>query len=350
MPTDLEPSSPEPVATAPLPTQVVVDATYSLPGIAFCCAAGEPPTTIYAGLSDFAIHRIDTAAEKPQPIRLGEASHDSYVTGLVRAGDRLISGGYDGALIWWNAADGEQLRRIETAHDKWIRGLAITPDATRLVSVADDMRTKVWDVATGEQIADWGDHEVKTPQGYPSMLYAVALSSDGQWLATGDKTGEVLVREFSGAAGSIVARLQTPVMYTWDPRARNHSIGGIRSLAFSNDGQSLAIGGMGKVNNIDHLEGPSRLEIFDWQAGVKLHEIEDTQFKGLVEALRFAPDDRWLVAAGGDHSGFVSIYEVGEGKLLAQSKTGSHVHDISLAPDATSLVTVGHQQATKVLL
>lgn len=337
------------VAESPrIPTAVKVDKTVPLPAISFCVAAGETPGTIFIGMSDFAVHRLDLDEEKPEAKPISEGRHGSYVTGLVRSGKTLVSGSYDCGLIWWNADTGEVIRQVEAAHAKWVRRLALSPDGSRVASVADDMRTRVWDVASGQLIADWGDYEIKTPHGYPSMLYAVAFSPDGHWLATGSKTGQVLIRDAN--SGEIAARLETPVMYTWDPKARNHSIGGIRAVAFSNDTQTLAVGGMGKVGNIDHLEGASRIETFAWQSQSKLHEIEDTQYRGLVEALRFGPGDGWFVAAGGDNGGFVSVYDRSNGKLIAQEKVATHVHDFTLAADGSSLIAVAHNQAVRLLL
>jgi WD40 repeat protein len=329
-----------------MPQTVKIEKTIGLPSIAFCVAQGEVATTLFVGMSDFAVHRIDMAAEKIEAVPISQEHHNSYVTGLVRAGDKLVSGGYDGALIWWNMASGEVIRRVEAAHSKWVRMLAVSPDGSRVASVADDMTTRLWDAAAGDLIATWGDYETKTPHGFPSMLYAVTISPDGRWLATGDKTGIVLVRDL--ASGEIAARIETPIMYTWDPKARRHSIGGIRSLAFSSDTNLLAVGGMGKVGNIDHLEGSSRVEVFRWQDNARLYEIEDNKLKGLVESLRFGPGDAWLAAAGGDNSGFVTIYRMDDGKLAAQEKVGSHVHDIAWGSTPDTLFAVGHNQAAIV--
>jgi WD40 repeat protein len=330
------------------PAAVKVERTLPLPAIPLCVATADDGAVVFMGMSDFAVHRIDLATEKPEAVPIGAGRHGSYVTGLVRSDRTLVSGGYDGALIWWDAGSGDVIRRVDDAHARWIRRLALAPDGTRVASVADDMKTRLWDVTTGERIAEWGDHEPTTPHGYPSMLYAVAFSPDGAWLATGSKTGLVVIRDASD--GSIVSQLETPVMYTWDARARSHSIGGIRSLAFSSDGKTLAVGGMGKVGNIDHLEGASRIETFAWQTGSRRAEIEDTTHKGLVEALQFGPGDGWLVAAGGDNGGFVSVYASADGKLIAQEKVGNHVHDVALAADGGSLVAVGHHQISMVRL
>jgi WD40 repeat protein len=337
--------SPDESATK-LPNAIKVRKTFSLPGIGFCIAMNPSTPFVCIGLSSAAIQKADLSAEAIEPSDLGIPAHTSYVTGLVRCGDMLISGSYDCSLIWQNADSGVVVRTVTDAHSRWIRMLAISPDEARIVSVGDDMQTRLWDAATGKCLAIWGDYELKTPHGFPSMLYAVTFSPDGKWIATGDRTGRVLVRD--AANGEIARTLETPVMYTWDPRARRHSIGGIRSLAFSHDSTQLAVGGMGQVGNIDHLEGVSRIEIFNWQSGERRFEIEDSKHKGLVEALHFGPGDSFLVAAGGDQNGFVSVYNMGDGKLLTQDKAPMHVHDFELTNDGRSLVAVGYHQGAVI--
>jgi WD40 repeat protein len=268
------------------------------------------------------------------------------VTGIVRSGNTLITAGYDGSIIWWNSETGEVRHRVDGAHAKWIRQLAISPDGATVASVGDDMQTKLWNSETGEPVASWDGYEARTPHGYPSMLYTVAFSPDGKWLATGNRTGIVLVRDVS--TGEVAATIEAPVMYTWDPKARRHSIGGIRSVAFSHDSRLLAVGGMGQVGNIDHLGGNSRIEVFEWQTGERKYEIEDSKYKGLVEAMAFGPDDQWLVAAGGDNGGFVSVYNVDDGKLLAQEKAPMHVHDFELTNEGAQLHVVGYEQGCVV--
>ncbi len=343
----------EPSGAVSMPTSVKIDKTFPLPAIGFCLAAGPSSSPlVYVGTSDFSVYAVDPTAEKVEARVLSENRHSSYVTGLVRHGDTLVSAGYDCAIIWWNAQTGEVLRRIENAHDKWIRRLAVSPDGTRIASVADDMRTKLWDFSSGECLAVWGDYALKTPHHFPSMLYAVTFSPDGTWLATGDRTGKVLVRE--SATGRIVATIESPGMYTWDPKARRHSIGGVRSLAFSSDSALLAVGGIGHVDNIDHLDGVSRIEIFRWQSGERQCLIEDNKYKGLVEAMRFAPGNQWLAAAGGNNDGFISVFSTVDGKMLAQEKAPMHVHDFEMhSPSAQaetefSLIAVGYQQGVVV--
>jgi len=253
-----------------------------------------------------------------------------------------VSGGYDGKLTWWDVSKKEATRTVE-AHSKWIRQIAVSPDGKTLASVADDMVCKLWDASSGKLLHELKGHKEKTPTHFPSMLYAVTFAPDGKHLATGDKVGHVRVWET--ATGKFVTSLEAPGMYTWDGKQRTHSIGGIRGLTFSPDGKTLAVGGIGKIGNVDHLEGPARVETFDWQAGKSTQLFEKTKFKGIVNRLAYSPDGEWLLAAGGAGNGFFIFIDVKGKKVTKEENVKFHVHSIALDEKAETLYAVGHNGA-----
>lgn len=306
-------------------------------GILFGIARQPGSGWAFLGSSEFKVYDIDLAAAKPELKELG--SHDSYVTGVALAGPSLVSGGYDGKLIWWDIEQRTKVRSVD-AHSKWIRRVVASPDGKLVASVADDMVCKLWDAESGKLVRELRGHKEKTPHHFPSMLYACAFSPDGRHIATGDKVGHLVVWEV--ASGKEVTTLETPVMYTWDPVQRRHSIGGIRALAFSPDGASLAVGGMGTVGNIDHLEGKARVEVFDWQAGKRTHEFPGDKFSGLVQQLAFHPDGDWLVGAGGAGDGFLLFFDLKEKKVLRQEKATVHVHGFVLGDTPDTIYAAGH--------
>ena len=313
----------------------------SRPTATFAIALVPETERAFLGCQDFKVYEVDFAAAKPEPKEL--YAHESYVTGVAAAlGGRVVaSGGYDGKLAWWDAEDRRVVRTAD-AHAKWIRKVIASPDGTLVASVADDMACKLWDAESGKLVRELRGHREKTPHNFTSMLYAVAFSADGKLLATGDKVGHVVVWDVE--TGKELAAVEAPVMYTWDPVQRLHSIGGIRSLAFSPDGRLLAVGGMGKVGNIDHLEGKSRVEVFDWEAGKRAVEFPGDKFNGLVNALRFAPDGSWLLGAGGAGEGFLQFYDVAAKKVLRQEKLPMHVHDVALSESGDAIYSVGHNR------
>ena len=309
--------------------------------VLFCVAQRSETASLLVGCSDFQVYEFDHAAENPERVEFSGAGHHSYVTGLTLAGDVLVSGGYDRRLVWWNAESREQIRAVD-AHDKWIRRVMTTTNGERVLSIADDMRCRVWDAASGELVTEFSDHAGQTPHHYPSMLYAVAASRNGRWLATGDKVGHVAV--WDASSFEKVGELECPVMYTWDPTKRRHSIGGIRSLSFSPDGAKLAVGGIGTIGNIDHLGGPARLEVFDWQTEERLFELEDEKHKGLIEQIAWTPDGARVLTAGGDHKGFLTIYDLSSGELLAQTGSDGHIHGFVADEALETIATVGHNR------
>jgi WD40 repeat protein len=307
----------------------------------FSIALVPGTTRAFLGASDFCVYEADLGSDKPAFKEVGK--HQSYVTSVALAGGNVISGSYDGRLIWWDAAKHTQVRAVD-AHTRWIRGVIVSPDGKTVASVADDMVCRLWDAASGKQLRELRGHQDKTPNHFKSMLYALAFTPDGKHLATGDKVGHIVLWE--SATGEQVTTLEAPVMYTWDPVQRVHSIGGIRSLSFSPDGRLLAVGGMGKVGNIDHLEGKARVEVFDWRGGKRTHEYPDIKYKGLVEKLIFHPKGDCLLAAGGAHDGFLSFLDLKAKKPIHDEKVPTHVHDVAANDHFDTFYVAGHGRVT----
>jgi WD40 repeat protein len=305
----------------------------------FLSVARSPGGRVFAGTSDFKVTEIDLAGAKAEVKEFG--SHQSYVTGLALAGNALVSGSYDGRLIWWDIDKKSQIRSVD-AHQKWIRGVKASRDGKFIVSVADDMVARMWDASSGKLLRELRGHQEITPNNFVSMLYALAISPDDKFIATGDKIGHIVV--WDAQTGAKAAELEAPVMYTWDPVQRRHSIGGIRSLAFSPDGAQLAVGGMGKVGNIDHLEGKARVEVFDWRAGKRLWEFPGEKFNGLINRLAFHPKNEWLLGAGGAGDGLLMFFDLAAKKPLRQDKVPMHIHDILLSPEGDTVFAAGHNR------
>jgi WD40 repeat protein len=319
------------------PSTLKVAKTISCPGTAFAVARQPASGRLFFGSSDFKVYEVDVAQPKIQIKELGK--HGSYVTGVALAGKVLVTGSYDGRMIWWDTEKRAQVRAVE-AHRKWVRHVAAAHDGRIIASVADDMVCRLWDATTGKPLHELRGHKETTPTHFPSMLYTCTFSADGRHLATADKVGHIVVWDV--ASGKPVTALEAPGMYTWDPVQRRHSIGGIRAIAFSPDAKLLAAGGIGKIGNIDHLDAKARVEVFDWRKGEKTHLFESDKFKGLVEHLQFHPRGDWLVAAGGAGDGFLEFMDLKEKKkYLRQEKVPMHIHDVALSETADTLYAVG---------
>ena len=319
------------------PEKIKAGASLGLKFIAMGCARVPGTARLFLGGSDFKVYEIDAAAAKPVPKEIG--AHESYVTCVALAGKTLVSGSYDRKLAWWDAETKKEIRRAE-AHAKWIRAVSASPDGKLVASVGDDMACKLWDAATGKLVHQMRGHKERTPTHFLSMLYAAAFSADGRWLATGDKVGHVAIWDVK--TGKEQAKLDAPGFYTWDGKHRNHSIGGIRSLAFSPDGKTLAVGGTGKIGNVDHLEASARLEVFDWQAGKSVALFGKCKNKGLINKLAWEPTGKWVLGGGGAGNGFLNFYDPAAKKILKEETVKFHIHDFAADEAMETVWAAGH--------
>src|ERR1700756_4574791 len=110
---------------APNPDKLKLVKDFSRPAIVFAVARVPETARLFFGCSDAKVSDADLAQGKREPKEL--IGHTSYVTGLALAGKTVVSGGYDGRLIWWKLSQPRQIRAV-AAHQKWIRAVVATDD------------------------------------------------------------------------------------------------------------------------------------------------------------------------------------------------------------------------------
>ncbi len=149
--------------------------------------------------------------------------HGSGVNAVAFSGDGkwLYSAGTDGTIRQWHVA-GAEPQRVILRHGFGINELLLNPGEGWLAYGAVDGVTRIIDVETGDQIADF------TLDRRP--ILALAQSRDGSLLAVGDGEGYIMVIDTRTwrVARDFRATLNGPV---W-------------ALAFSADGANIHAGGL----------------------------------------------------------------------------------------------------------
>jgi WD40 repeat protein len=105
---------------------------------------------------------------------------------LTPDGRRAVSASDDRTLRVWDLATGAELARL-TGHEDWVLAVALTPDGRRAVSASDDRTLRVWDMETGQELA------VVALDGRPACVAVVPSDAAAGvvTLVAGDAAGNV---------------------------------------------------------------------------------------------------------------------------------------------------------------
>jgi WD40 repeat protein len=115
----------------------------------------------------------------PKPVRSVTAHPGAKVTCLaIRPdGKQLATGGSDGAVRLWDAADLKSLATLKDAHPGGVHAVTFAPDGQTLATGGTDKTARLWKAGEKPDELHKLDH--------PGAVNAVAFSPDGKQLATG---------------------------------------------------------------------------------------------------------------------------------------------------------------------
>ena len=299
---------------------------------------------LYAACMDGQIFAVDPGTKSVTPF---ESAHSSYASGCVLAADgrTVISGGYDGCLLWHDVETRRLIRRV-AAHDFWSWQIALSPDARRVASVSGQFlvgsekyepadagapTVKVFDAVSGE-LTHAFEHR-------PPVL-SVAFSPDGTHLAAANMMGEVRVWDL--ARGKMTAEIRTPDFTSWGIIKSPHYLGGIYGLAFSPGGASLLACGMGPMNDPMAGNGKMTWQRWAWSespARMQSQIREGEHGTGLMETIGFAPDGNSFLMAGRQAQGTwnVALFSESDGKLLTSVDVKTRVTRHHFSADGRQL-------------
>ncbi len=319
----------------PEQTHVAKEISHERPWIS--CRFNRAGTAVYAGCEDFRVWRVDLASDAKLAFPT-----QAWVRALALPNDELLlTGGYDGRLIWWPAqADKPEPLRTVAAHDGWIRALALHPDGQRFATCGNDGHVRIWSLADGSLLHDL--------TGHARHVYNVAFHPAGTELISGDLVSRFL--QWDVASGKQVREFTIATLHKYDAGFLA-DYGGPFSIAFAPDGKSLACGGITNVTNAFAGVGNPAVSEIDWQEGKeRVAHLSKGNVQGTAWGLAWHPDQFLIAATGGPGGGHLFFWRPGEKDEFQSVNLGNVARDLDLHGDGLRIVTAHHDRKLRLSL
>ena len=336
--------------------------------------------------------------------------HASYVfrTAFAPDSQTLYSVGFDGTVQRWNVRTGEALPSSLKDHPF---ALATSPDGNTLAAGSWYGTVRLWDAPSGRELVTMIDAELAGKEGHlktrgserpaadlASSLGTVAVqfSPDGGLLAVGHERDH-RIRLYrtetlrNGRHGGQSFRYNGTHTFRFEPmppiecayaanavsvrpdQVLSHE-GAVRDMAFAPDGKTLFAAGHGALVAWDVPSGAVKRSLpvtglsgagpqvsadgsllasaLDglvslWDAGsLRKKDTLDCR-QGVVMAIAFSPDSRWLATGGSD--GTVKLWDAARRRERVVFKHSIHrMGAVAFAPDGRTLATAGFDKTVKL--
>jgi LPXTG-site transpeptidase (sortase) family protein len=247
-------------------------------------------------------------------------------------GHLIASGGRDNLVRLWDAATGINLAQM-SGHTNWVTRIAFSPDGTRLISGSNDSTVRLWDVNNYALLQTFTQHT--------APVTGVAFSPDGLLMASGSMDGAIWIAD---VAGNTIGTLT------------NYS-GAVWGIAFSPDSHLLASGSedgtvwvwglydssvfalyghTGAVTTLAFNSDGTQLATSSWDRSARLWDLSTQAevrtimgHEGPVTGIHFNDDGTGLITASLD--GTVRLWSVSSGEqIIVTQGTGSALGSFAL--------------------
>lgn len=328
------PALPLPAKIDPAQARMVQELKHASP--LFGCRIDPTGQFVFAGAQNNVLVRWHLATGK----KTDYLGHKSWLRGIAFAAKENLtfSADYTGRILTWpTAAEKPTPVREIVAHAGWVRAITVSPDGKLLASCGNDRLVKLWSVPDGKPAGTFGGHE--------SHVYNVAFHPSLPFLASADHKGIVKVWDLT--KGTVVRELDAKVLFRYDTLF-SASLGGIRAMAFSDDGGLLACAGVNNVTNAFNNGCNPAIVLFDWATGKQLHLLKTREaFNGTAWGVAFHPAGFLVGVAAGDNS-ILSFWKPEAAADFFTLKLPANARDLCLHPDGRRLAVPFNDGAVRL--
>jgi WD40 repeat protein len=304
-----------------------------------------------ASAGDDATVRVwDDRTRKSVVLRCGRRSEPFLSVVWSPDGEQLAAGGArtedrSDRVTVWHCKTGKHSHLRDESGREAVGSVAWSPDGELLAWATDQLRVKVWDVASRQRKLSL--------LGHSAGVCSVAWSPDGRHLASGSK--DFTLRIWRVATGDLLTTLcgHTAAVHSavWSPDGRRLATGSgdgtlkvwdatrkgeaastrrfknwaVTSASWSPDGQRLATASMlPKVAIWDPLTGQELVSLEGHRAG--------------VSRVAWSPDGKWLATASTDKT--VKVWDAAGGPAVGTYRGHTdQVVQVAWSPDSTRLAS-----------
>jgi WD40 repeat protein/DNA-binding SARP family transcriptional activator len=251
-------------------------------------------------------------------------------------GTRLITASYDQTVKTWDLTPSSEVLTISNPSGSFIYGVAFSPDGKWLVTTGADKTAQVWELASGKL--------VQILEGHTDFVNSIAFSPDGALLATGSADRSVRVWDTRTWQTTQVLR-----GHAEDKPGIVPVIRGVVAVAFSP--QCTSTPGAPNTCPLAGVGMDGQLIVWDALTGQRLYNYQDPD--GGLKSVAFSPDGE-LVAVGStgvliSPRGAVTILDAGNGNVLHNFPgEPGWTWGIAFSPDGSRLATIHFYGLVKV--
>jgi WD40 repeat protein len=247
--------------------------------------------------------------------------HENFVecAAFSRDGSRIVTASWDKTARIWDAASGKEIAVLR-GHEDDVYSAAFSPDGSRIVTASGkktfpegsgDNTARIWNAATGKEIAVLRDHE--------HSVNSAAFSPDGSRIVTASNGNTA--RIWGAASGKEIAVLRGHEYYVY-------------SAAFSPDGSRIVTASADDTSRI-----------WDTCSGKEIAVLRGHE--SYVKSAAFSSDGSRIVTASGDRT--ARIWDAASGKEIAVLRGHeSSVHSAAFSSDGSRIATASWDKTARI--
>lgn len=244
------------------------------------------------------------------------------------------------------------LERKLTGHEGWVQSVAVSPDGQWVASGSDDKTVKIWDLGTGECRATLNLHQ--------DQVYSVAITADGKHVLSG--SGDRSVRVWNTEDWRCINRLrldgralsvcplpdnksvlvgltsQKDNVELWLFK-RGQRIWGNRAQGYANSVGTYQIGRRGLSGH----HGDFALRLWALDSGECLANLKG--HTDTVCSVKITPDGRFAVSGANDKT--IKIWDLDAAVCIGTLEGHTEkVHAVAVSPDGALIASTGFTDRT----